>query len=88
MSFMADEEKRKRLIAQIESTAEEIRRGQKSGFRISQDYAQLFSLRAPGMHSKLSARPKAGIVFIWLLVVMFLVSSTIILILMKRLDVI
>lgn len=88
MAMLADEEKRRMLIAQIERTAEEIRKGQKSMFCMGQGHTHLFGLRASGVYPKFSNGSKMRSVSIWFLVVMFLVSSTFLLVFMKRLDII
>ncbi|AHL28928.1 hypothetical protein KMI_05g08420 [Encephalitozoon hellem] len=84
MSALVDEEKRRMLIAQIERTAEEIRKGQKNVFCIGRDHTHLFGLRTPGVYPKFSSGSRMGLVSIWFLVVIFLVSSTLLLIFMKE----
>lgn len=90
MSLLPDEEKRRYLIAQIEKTAEEIRRGQGHVVGIDKDYSHLFLLgpRNPA-YSKLPGRDtKVRLVFIWFLVAMFLMSSTALLVVMRSLGVV
>lgn len=81
---LADDEKRRRLIAQIEKTAEEIRQIQKGGV-LEGDYAQLFLLHPrSSVYVKHSEKTRVKMAAVWLLAVLFLVSLAVVAVFVRR----
>lgn len=90
MSLLINDEKRRKLVERIEKTAEEIRRSRTMGLGLDGDYAQLFLLQPrSNVYAKCSGpSKKVRMVVLWFMVVAFLISSSIVLMLLRKLDVI
>lgn len=86
MNSMMDEDKRRRLVAQIEATAEKIRQSRMPRCGVDGGYEQLFLLHPRNsVYSEYSEKPaRTRVVFAWFLVVVFLISAAVVILLLHR----